>query len=231
MSRIDEIEKQIELLNAEKQKLLQEKKENLLVQNWKDLQNKITNLTDNQILFEYLNNTTKTIHLFDKFNNQKKEFLSLGFTHFSYWTKGILAPWKEYVPVSLILIKHWNAIRRIARTLTISELKKYSQQEASSVTSHNKSLKTLFEEINGTPRIEFEESMKNTGYFKQKYYALSNPISIGAQLSKNREGYGNIYNGEKLVYEGTKYGETTEFLIVGISVGACEDLFFEKGSI
>ena len=39
MSRLDEIEKEIELLNAEKEKILQAEKENELAQNWKDLQN------------------------------------------------------------------------------------------------------------------------------------------------------------------------------------------------
>lgn len=227
MNRIEQIEKEIELLKAEKEKLLQDEKENLLMQNWKDLQNKIINLNDNQISFDYLDNTVKTIPLFDDFCNQEKEFLSLYFTNFSYWYNDLIFTLEARTLVSLILIKHWKSIKRIPRTLTISELKKYSHQETNKATSYNNnSLKTLFQEINGTPRLEFEESMKNNGFFNKKYYALSNPISIGAQISKNRQGYGNIYNGETLVYEGTKYGETTEFLIVGIRVDDCKKLFF-----
>ena len=222
MSRLDEIEKEIEILKLEREKLLQREKDDLLLKNWKDLQNKITNLTDNQILCENLDNTTKTIQLFDKFYNQEKEFLSLEFTHFSYnLIEHPFYNYKKYTPVSLILIKEWDALKRNKRTLTISELKKYSHRDFNEINSHNNSIKILLKEINDIPRVEFEESMKNNNFFNKKYYALSKPISIGAQTTNNRKGYGNIYNGETLVYEGTKYGETTEFLIVGISVGSC----------
>ena len=44
---------------------------------------------------------------------------------------------------------------------------------------------------------------------------FDNPISINAQSSNNRTGYGNEYFYDTLVYEGTKYGETDEFPIVG----------------
>lgn len=44
---------------------------------------------------------------------------------------------------------------------------------------------------------------------------FDNPISINAQSSKNRTGYGNEYYYDTLIYEGTKYGETSQFPIVG----------------
>ena len=44
---------------------------------------------------------------------------------------------------------------------------------------------------------------------------FENPISINAQSSDNRTGYGNEYYYDELVYEGTKYGETSEYPIVG----------------
>lgn len=44
---------------------------------------------------------------------------------------------------------------------------------------------------------------------------FENPISINAQSSDNRTGYGNEYYYDELVYEGTKYGETNEYPIVG----------------
>lgn len=44
---------------------------------------------------------------------------------------------------------------------------------------------------------------------------FDNPISLNAQSSNNRTGYGNEYFYDTLVYEGTKYGETDEFPIVG----------------
>lgn len=47
---------------------------------------------------------------------------------------------------------------------------------------------------------------------------FENPISINAQSSDNRTGYGNEYYYDTLIYEGTKYGETSEFPIVGYQI-------------
>lgn len=44
---------------------------------------------------------------------------------------------------------------------------------------------------------------------------FENPISINAQSSNNRKGYGNEYYYDTLIYEGTKYGETSQYPIVG----------------
>nr|DAR50442.1 MAG TPA: hypothetical protein [Caudoviricetes sp.] len=44
---------------------------------------------------------------------------------------------------------------------------------------------------------------------------FDNPISVNAQSCSNRTGYGNEYYCDTLMYEGTKYGETSEFPIVG----------------
>lgn len=47
---------------------------------------------------------------------------------------------------------------------------------------------------------------------------FNNPISINAQSSKNRTGYGNNYFYNTLIYEGTKYGATSQFPIVGYKI-------------
>lgn len=226
IDRIAEIEKQIELLQAEKEKLQHAEQEKLLEQNWKDMQERIKNLTDDEILFEpFFDNETKTIPIFDNFYYNKKEFLCLPITDFSFYVKTFFG-WSRWVysPVSLIIIKHWNALRRNKRTLTASELKKYSQNSDTPLNPYNsksKDLKKIFDEINGIPKNEFEKSMNENGFFNKTYYPLSSPISLGAQISKNREGYGNTFDGTTVI-EGTKYGETTEFLIVGIRVESYE---------
>lgn len=51
-----------------------------------------------------------------------------------------------------------------------------------------------------------------------KEVLFDNPISINAQSSSNRTGYGNEYYYDTLVYEGTKYGETSQFPIIGYKV-------------
>lgn len=47
---------------------------------------------------------------------------------------------------------------------------------------------------------------------------FDNPISINAQSSSNRTGYGNEYYYDILMYEGTKYGETSQFPIIGYTI-------------
>lgn len=47
---------------------------------------------------------------------------------------------------------------------------------------------------------------------------FDNPISINAQSSKNRSGYGSMYSRNILVHEGTKYGETSQLPIIGYAV-------------
>ena len=42
------------------------------------------------------------------------------------------------------------------------------------------------------------------------------PYLLRAQTSANRTGYGNYYEGNDLVYEGTLYGETTSYVIIGV---------------
>lgn len=70
-------------------------------------------------------------------------------------------------------------------------------------------LEMFFENFNKNVQDNFED--EKTIYF-------DNPISINAQSSSNRTGYGNEYYYDMLIYEGTKYGETSEFPIVGYEV-------------
>lgn len=67
----------------------------------------------------------------------------------------------------------------------------------------------FFENFNKNVQDNFED--EKTIYF-------DNPISINAQSSSDRTGYGNEYYYDMLIYEGTKYGETSEFPIVGYKV-------------
>ena len=43
-------------------------------------------------------------------------------------------------------------------------------------------------------------------------------VVLNAQNSKNRSGYGNEYYRDELIYEGTLYGETTEYVITGFDL-------------
>lgn len=65
---------------------------------------------------------------------------------------------------------------------------------------------------------EVTESIYNKYADSGNAYLFSVPYRLKAQNSRNRSGYGNIYNGDLLVYEGTKYGETSNYLIVGVYI-------------
>ena len=61
----------------------------------------------------------------------------------------------------------------------------------------------------------FENNLNKQSNKSEDIILFDNPISINAQSSSNRTGYGNEYYYDTLIYEGTKYGETSEFPIVG----------------
>lgn len=44
------------------------------------------------------------------------------------------------------------------------------------------------------------------------------PYRFSAQNKSNRTGYGSVYNGEDLIYEGTYYGETDPYAFTGVVI-------------
>lgn len=65
--------------------------------------------------------------------------------------------------------------------------------------------------------IDRHNKRKKTTKFRPKTEVMfKKPYHLRAQTSANRTGYGNIYEGYDLVLEGTLYGETTDYLIVGV---------------
>ena len=51
---------------------------------------------------------------------------------------------------------------------------------------------------------------------KQQDYFFEIPITFNAQNDFNRCGYGNHFLGDELVHKGTLYGETTEYMFIGV---------------
>lgn len=47
-------------------------------------------------------------------------------------------------------------------------------------------------------------------------YYFETPVQFNAQNSSNRMGYGTRYYGSRCVYEGTRYGEVTNYMCVGV---------------
>ena len=80
---------------------------------------------------------------------------------------------------------------------------------------------TAFFVSNGNKKVRLKqlfsmicEALSNSKHGQESFeYCPKQPYIISAQASHNRTGYGNKYCGKQLVEEGTKYGETDEYVI------------------
>lgn len=68
----------------------------------------------------------------------------------------------------------------------------------------------IFQEI-----INLKESRIKTG----AQLAFEYPCLLGGQTFDNQTGFGSEFYGNELISEGTLYGETTDFIIIGVIVG------------
>lgn len=55
---------------------------------------------------------------------------------------------------------------------------------------------------------------------KEIKFTFDVPIELNGQNSSNRTGYGSEYCGDFCLYQGTEYGETSSYLIVGFTLKA-----------
>ena len=228
--KLTDIEKQIAALKAEQEKLLKEQRDKEYAKNWRELCSSIRKATLNDFFSIVLEPTTKTIPIFDKFTNSKSPYMLIknyGFLRTKVGTvkrkelnwffgSSVSKTYNSYkgADYSLILCKSWKRIDYISSDITATHLKQEWRISPENPPKYFV-LRVLWEEIKKIVFTKYEAIVKNGKDITNRFLPFTKPIMIGAQTSKNREGYGNQYCGEELVYEGTKYGETTNFLIVG----------------
>lgn len=72
--------------------------------------------------------------------------------------------------------------------------------------------------LGSDPKLETltKELLKIDPSERGEFIPFSIPVYLRAQDSTNRTGYGSIYEGEDCVIEGTLYGETHGYLIIGV---------------
>ena len=230
--RIEEIDKQIKelekskkILEEEKEKILKEEKEEELSNNWKEIQNQVINISTKDCVCVSLARGTRTVPIFDSFMKSKKDYLLLeSVFYYSYLTKTFFGMGPKYTGISFIIKKIKKRIRVIGNDdITISVIKENIDKDIDIIKHNEFRLKKLAVEILNCFQNDFNNKILKNESLQETFYSFSKPILLGAQTSKNREGYGNIYNGEELIREGTKYGDTTKFLIVGVGVGSKYD--------
>ena len=76
-----------------------------------------------------------------------------------------------------------------------------------------------YNELNNLKEVEWNA--------KTVYCAFPVPVKFNAQNGANRCGYGNRYCGEELVYEGIPYGDTTDYIFIGVSLSKASMMFLK----
>lgn len=151
-----------------------------------DFRNFINTMTDKNTITRYLSSNTSTTPIMDKFYNDKnKDFLVL---------RGI------FLGKDLVITKGYNNVTiENIEPPTMTELKKFSSRYIP------KRIRPLVEILN-----KYDNSKLKYGQKIQ----FDTPLPLGGQTYANQTGYGwDWTNGYGI--EGTFYGETTQFFIIG----------------
>lgn len=215
-SEIEELTEQLDALKREKQKLQKEINKIDYQENTEATLNLITELTEANSIEVKLNHDSKTTPIFDRFYHSNKIFLILkNFAVASYRIEQQTSAGNTNSVVrkrvSLIITTLKSIVGTVYvkdRGLTITDLKLTSSLYPRN-TERRERLSALAEEI-GHLDLTYHE--------KGRCIPFRNICRFGAQIFRNQTGYGSEYHGEELVREGTLYGETTGFLIIGVRI-------------
>ena len=188
MAKIRALEEQIEGYNSKLHEI--EKLENELSEYEK---RPITERT----ITTYISKTSTTIDIMDRFEDKNEK----GFKKYVRMVVENIYYYNSDYSFNLIIERKGN--RTTVGSITMTNFK---QGYTRSLIAHAK------EEI----RKATEENKLQLHDGKEIMF--SSPYLLRAQNSSNRTGYGNIYNGESLIYEGTLYGETTSYAFVGVKI-------------
>ena len=154
---------------------------------------------DNRTLHKAISPSTPTVTLMDQFSSTKE--ISNYYSHYNY--DYLIDEYGFYVPVFNsvnIVIGHGNRNFSYIGDITMTAYKHRS------ISSH------LADFI----RHELYNSPKYRKYKAGEIFLFNSPYLLRAQNSGNRTGYGTIYHYDELVHQGTLYGETTDYAIIGI---------------
>lgn len=147
-----------------------------------------------------LNRTVKTTPIMDDFFHSKKDFLVFksAFHRFDG---------KRYYDISLIIMNEYSNVKaRTDSQFTMTELKNnYNKLACFEYFPYR--MKNLIKEIG--------DIISNADYKYGDVIVFDPPFKFGAQTYADQTGFGDIYYFGELYEEGTKYGDTTDFYVVG----------------
>ena len=178
------------------------------------LLNSIFEINQDNAIYCTLSSNTKTTPIIDSFYHSEMPYLV-------FENMFELVNDTGFAKVSLVISKSHVGVKYHNSGLTMTDLKKVSQSYFFKSTldfSQPESRKyPLYQELDTiNKRMQLGE--------KAKAFPFQMPCLLGGQTYSNQSGYGSAYYGDDLVYEGTLYGETTKFLIIGVIV---ENSFFK----
>lgn len=165
--------------------------------------------------------TSRTLKLMDEFEGIGEDNKII-YDRLVIYNQNLLGHLGEHKVFNYALIVERGKSQEAVGSITMTDFKSSYLNPFIYVTKSEDAKITILKE-----HIENEvtESVYNEYVDSGNAYIFSAPYKLKAQNSRNRSGYGNIYNGDILVYEGTKYGETSSYLIVGVYIYKSDGLW------
>lgn len=199
--RINEVRDEIEKLREEEATLEKELDEVITDENTESLLNEINDVNEQNSMRVRLYEDTRTTPIMDEFYNSDKRFLVF---------EGIFSVGKDWTRVSLVVAKGRRNVNLIDSKLTMTDLKKHSgtivgERFLNGYPETSRFYSLAEEMLKAAPKLENELKVP-----------FETPIRLGGQTYANQTGYGSTYEGTYQVTQGTLYGETTGFYIIGI---------------
>lgn len=165
------------------------------------------------ILVKKWSNDIKTLKLMDEFetlnDDMTKKYDTLLLDRVIYIYKDSIYKCGLYIQRMPIEMKTAKEKEYIESTMTFTDFKKYVAEREFPMRECDYSLQRVITE--SIPYVNFRDN-------SSKDYFFQFPVQFNAQNSSNRTGYGSEYIGGCCVYEGTLYGETTTYMVVGLKL-------------
>lgn len=177
------------------------------------MQEDIKNLPEDGIS-GFLRSGCKTTKVMDYFYHSEKNFLILREVYPFVFSE----PYR-WVNVSLIISKSVDCPKIEESCPTMTEIKRISSLKQKIYADDTERVLARVPErmrplTSGILDVLSNESITES----DETFIFKVPFRIGGQTYDDQTGYGSYYEGDDCIYEGTYYGQTTSFYVVGIIV-------------
>lgn len=211
--KMKELRNELNTLENESCKLIREINNAQIDESTQELLKSVFSVNaDNSIRVE-LRSDTKTTPIMDEFFYSDKTFLIFeNIFRMQHRVKGV---GYIYTYFSLIVTGNRDNVNYDYNGLTMTDLKKlyglYIDGNSAKGRDKRSREYPLRRELSSVCK-----KIKNGD--NSNIIPFDKPCLIGGQTYRNQSGFGSEYCGDELVYQGTLYGETSKFMIIGVLV-------------